>query len=75
MKDRVIHLFEEMPRALQLPSGKFDCNDLILHLGMFAYAYNGLRLIGQLGLTSELAPVRHPVKRRQIKTCCCRTSV
>jgi hypothetical protein len=50
----------------RLPSGKFDCNDLILHLGMFAY--NGLRLIGQLGLTGELAPVRHPAKRRRIKT-------
>ncbi len=35
----------------RLPSGKFDCNDLILHLGMFAY--NCLRLIGQLGLTGE----------------------
>lgn len=37
-----------------LPSGKFDCNDLILHLGIFAYYC--LRLIGQLGLTGELAP-------------------
>jgi hypothetical protein len=50
----------------RLPSGKFDCNDLILHLGMLAY--NCLRLIGQLGLTGELAPVRHPAKRRRIKT-------
>jgi hypothetical protein len=50
----------------RLPSGKFDCNDLILHLGMFAY--NALRLIGQLGLTGELAPVRHPAKRRRLKT-------
>lgn len=50
----------------RLPSGKFDCNDLILHLGLFAY--NGLRLIGQLGLTGELAPVRHPAKRRRIRT-------
>jgi hypothetical protein len=50
----------------RLPSGKFDCNDLILHLAMFAY--NCLRLIGQLGLTGELAPVRHPAKRRRIKT-------
>lgn len=50
----------------RLPSGKFDCNDLILHLGMFAY--NCLRLIGQLGLTGELAPVRHPAKRRRIRT-------
>lgn len=50
----------------RLPSGKFDCNDLILHLGMFAY--NCLRLIGQLGLTGALAPVRHPAKRRRLKT-------
>jgi hypothetical protein len=50
----------------RLPSGKFDCNDLILHLGMLAY--NCLRLIGQLGLTGELAPVRHPAKRRRLKT-------
>jgi len=50
----------------RLPSGKFDCNDLVLHLGMFAY--NSLRLIGQLGLTGELAPVRHPVQRRRLKT-------
>jgi hypothetical protein len=50
----------------RLPSGKFDCNDLILHLAMLAY--NCLRLIGQLGLTGELSPVRHPAKRRRIKT-------
>ena len=50
----------------RLPSGKFDCNDLILHLGMLAY--NCLRLIGQLGLTGEMAPVRHAAKRRRIKT-------
>jgi hypothetical protein len=50
----------------RLPSGKFDCNDLILHLGMLAY--NCLRLIGQPGLTGELAPVRHPAKRRRLKT-------
>lgn len=50
----------------RLPSGKFDCNDLVLHLGMSAY--NCLRLIGQLGLTGDLAPVRHPAKRRRLKT-------
>lgn len=50
----------------RLPSGKFDCNDLILHLAMLAY--NGLRLIGQLGLLGEFSPVRHPAKRRRIKT-------
>ena len=50
----------------RLPSGKLDCNDFILHLGMFAN--NCLRLIGQLGLTGELAPVRHPAMRRRLKT-------
>ncbi len=50
----------------RLPSGKFDCNDLILHLAMLVY--NSLRLIGQLGLTGEISPVRHPAKRRRIKT-------
>lgn len=50
----------------RLPSGKFDTNDAILHLA--AFAYNCLRLIGQLGLTGEIAPVRHPAKRRRIRT-------
>lgn len=36
----------------RLPSGKFGANDAVLHLGMFAY--NCLRLIGQLGLTGEI---------------------
>lgn len=50
----------------RLPSGKFATNDAILGLG--AFAYNCLRLIGQLGLTGELSPIRHPAKRRRIKT-------
>jgi hypothetical protein len=50
----------------RLPSGKFDTNDAILHLAMFAY--NCLRFLGQLGLTGTLAPVRHPAKRRRLKT-------
>ena len=37
-----------------------------MHLA--AFAYNCLRLIGQLGLTGELSPIRHPAKRRRIKT-------
>jgi hypothetical protein len=49
----------------RLPSGKFDTNDAILH--MAAFAYNCLRLIGQLGLTGELSPIRHPAKRRRLK--------
>ena len=50
----------------RLPSGKFDTNDAILRLGMLAY--NCLRLLGQLGLLGELAPIRHPAKRRRIRT-------
>ncbi len=50
----------------RLPSGKFDTNDGLLHLA--AFAYNCLRLLGQLGLTGEIAPIRHPAKRRRIKT-------
>ncbi len=50
----------------RLPSGKFNTNNLIVHLG--AYTYNCLRIIGQLGLTGKISPVRHPAKRRRIKT-------
>lgn len=35
----------------RLPSGQFDTNDVVLHRA--AFAYNGLRLLGQLGLTGE----------------------
>jgi len=50
----------------RLPSGKFATNALILSLG--GLAYNILRAIGQLGLVGERTPVRHPAKRRRIKT-------
>jgi hypothetical protein len=50
----------------RLPSGKFDTNDAILQLA--SLAYNGLRLMGQLGLTGDIAPIRHPAKRRHIRT-------
>jgi hypothetical protein len=50
----------------RLPSGKFATNALILTLG--GLAYNILRAIGQMGLVGERAPVRHPAKRRRIKT-------
>ena len=50
----------------RLPSGKFDCNDLILQCALLAY--NCLRLIGQLGLTGAFSPVRHPAKRRRLRT-------
>lgn len=49
-----------------LPSGKFDTNDLVLSFAMLAY--NILRFIGLIGLTGELSPVRHPAKRRRLKT-------
>ena len=50
----------------RLPSGKFATNALVMTLG--AFAYNILRFIGQLGLLGEKSPVRHPGKRRRIKT-------
>jgi len=50
----------------RLPSGKFATNDLILSLAMLAY--NVLRLMGQSALLSDDAPVRHPAKRRRLKT-------
>jgi hypothetical protein len=50
----------------RLPSGKFATNALIMALGCFAY--NILRLIGQLGLLGDYSPVRHPAKRRRLKT-------
>jgi len=50
----------------RLPSGKFATNALILALACLAY--NILRFIGQLGLTGDKSPVRHPAKRRRIKT-------
>jgi hypothetical protein len=39
---------------------------LVLTLG--ALTYNILRWIGLMGLTGELSPVRHPAKRRRIRT-------
>jgi len=50
----------------RLPSGKFGTNALVMALG--AFAYNILRLIGQMGLLGQHAPIRHPAKRRRIKT-------
>lgn len=50
----------------RLPSGKFDTNTLVLSLA--ALAYNILRLIGQQALLSNKAPIRHPAKRRRLKT-------
>ncbi len=50
----------------RLPSGKFDTNYLVCQLA--ALAMNILRLMGQRGLLGVDAPVRHPAKRRRIKT-------
>ena len=50
----------------RLPSGKFATNDLIMTLS--AYSYNILRWIGLIGLIGNISPVRHPAKRRRIKT-------
>lgn len=50
----------------RLPSGKFDTNVLVLSLA--AVAYNILRLVGQQALPRPDAPLRHPAKRRRLKT-------
>jgi len=50
----------------RLPSGKFATNSLVLSLGGFVY--NMLRVIGQFGLLGPKSPVRHPAKRRRIRT-------
>jgi hypothetical protein len=50
----------------RLPSGKFDTNYLVCELA--AVAMNILRLMGQAGLHGPDAPVRHPAKRRRIRT-------
>ena len=53
-------------RRERLPSGKFDTNDAVLSLAVLAY--NSLRLIGQHCLLGKDAPVRHPGKRRRLRT-------
>ena len=50
----------------RLPSGKFDTNYLVCQLAALAMAI--LRLMGQRGLLGPDAPVRHPAKRRRLKT-------
>ncbi|MBI4332544.1 MAG: IS1380 family transposase, partial [Chloroflexi bacterium] len=50
----------------RLPSGKFETNALILTLA--GLAYNILRSMGQRALLDGRSPVRHPAKRRRIKT-------
>jgi hypothetical protein len=50
----------------RLPSGKFATNALILACSVLIY--NLLRWIGQNGLIGSDSPLRHPSKRRRIKT-------
>jgi hypothetical protein len=50
----------------RLPSGKFDTNYLVCQLA--ALAMDILRLMGQRALLGPDAPIRHPAKRRRIKT-------
>lgn len=50
----------------RLPSGKFATNQLVMTLATLAY--NILRFVGQTGLLGEASPVRHPAKRRRIRT-------
>lgn len=50
----------------RLPSGKFATNALILTLG--GLSYNILRFIGQIGLVDGHTPLRHPAKRRRIRS-------
>ena len=50
----------------RLPSGKFATNDLVMAQAVLAY--NILRWIGLEGLIGENTPVRHPAKRRRLRT-------
>jgi len=50
----------------RLPSGKFDTNNLVLHLGLAAY--NILRFIGQESLKVADSPLRKKAQRRRIRT-------
>ena len=50
----------------RLPSGKFATNDLVLHLGVFAY--NILRLLGQFSLPLQEVPLRKKAQRRRLRT-------
>jgi hypothetical protein len=50
----------------RLPSGKFATNNLVMALATLAY--NILRLVGQIGMLGDESPVRHPAKRRRIRT-------
>jgi hypothetical protein len=77
--EKIIALYEEHGTSEQfhselktdmdlerLPSEKFEVNSLIMACA--ALSYNILRYIGQLGLLGDKTPVRHPAKRRRLKT-------
>jgi hypothetical protein len=50
----------------RFPSGKFATNQLVM--ACTALVYNILRFIGQLSLVTSKGIIRHPGKRRRIKT-------
>ena len=50
----------------RLPSGKFATNALVLACAQLAY--NILRFLGQNGLLGHDSPIRHPAKRRRLRT-------
>jgi hypothetical protein len=50
----------------RFPSGKLATNQLVM--ACTALVYNILRFIGQLSLITSLGIIRHPAKRRRIKT-------
>lgn len=50
----------------RLPSGYFQTNNLVLHLGVFSY--NVLRLVGQESLQVDDLPLRKKTQRRRVKT-------
>lgn len=49
-----------------LTSGKFDTSTLVMAAGTFGY--NVLRWIRLTGLIGSDSPVRHPAKRRRVRT-------
>lgn len=50
----------------RLPSGKFETNQLLLTLGIFAY--NLLRIIGQQSIHHPETPLKKKAQRRRIRT-------
>lgn len=50
----------------RLPSGKFETNQVVLHIG--AFAYNVLRIIGQQSVKESDAPLKNKAVRRRIRT-------